>query len=93
VIITRPRNNPRRLLAEAVDNAGEQLGLSAADRNTYAGLAEKGTASEVRRALRCGLDSRRTRTLLVVDQFEELVSPATPGRGARRLCQTVDRSG
>jgi WD40 repeat protein len=78
VVITRPRSNPRRLLAEAVEDAGKPLGLSAADLNTYAGLAESGTASEVRRALRCGLDSKRTRTLLVVDQFEELVSPATP---------------
>ena len=79
VVVTQPRRNPRRVLAERVADAARRLGLSADDCRSYAADAEAGTASQVRRALRCGLDSARTRTLLVVDQFEELVHPQTTG--------------
>jgi hypothetical protein len=79
VVVTQPRRNPRRVLAERVADAARRLGLSADDCRSYAADAEAGNASQVRRALRCGLDSARTRTLLVVDQFEELVHPQTTG--------------
>ncbi|WP_165982420.1 nSTAND1 domain-containing NTPase [Dankookia rubra] len=73
----QPGQNPRLALGKAVEAAARRLGVSFNDRNKMAEAAEQGTIGSVRRALRCGLDPQRTRTLVVVDQLEELVT-STP---------------
>jgi WD40 repeat protein len=72
VVEARPRGNPRRALGEAVFDAAKRLGRIAADCATYMELAASGDPEKARHGLRCGLHSQRTRTLLVVDQLEEL---------------------
>ena len=72
VVGTRPRGNPRRALGEAVSDAAGRLGRTAADCVTYTELAASSDPEKVRHGLRCGLHAQNTRTLLVVDQLEEL---------------------
>ena len=78
VVTTQPRNHPFRQLGEAVDEAARGLGLSLADRGTLADWAASGDIDRVRRALRCDLPHARVQVLLVVDQFEELLTITPP---------------
>jgi WD40 repeat protein len=78
VVTTRPRNQPFRHLGDAVDDAAKTLGLSLADRGTLADWAASGQIEQVRRALRCDLPPERVQVLLVVDQFEELLTITPP---------------
>jgi hypothetical protein len=78
VVQTQPRTHPFQTLAEAVSEAAKRLGLSLADRGTLEGWARSGDPDQVRRALWCDLPPDRTRVLLLVDQFEELVTIAEP---------------
>lgn len=74
VIEMRPGGHPRRSLGDAVFKAAGALGMPALDRGTYQTWTV-GNDPELRRSgLRCGLDPDRARTLIVVDQFEELVT-------------------
>jgi hypothetical protein len=74
VVDLQPGRNPRRALGEAVERASRQLSNNFADVDKMATAAEQGKIGTVRRTLRCGLPANKTRTLLVVDQFEELVT-------------------
>jgi WD40 repeat protein len=78
VVTTRPRNQPFRQLGDAVDEAAKDLGLSLADRGTLADWAASGELDKVRRGLRCDLSPERVQVLLVVDQFEELLTITPP---------------
>src|SRR4051812_24411052 len=78
VVQTQPRTRPFQALAEAVGEAAKRLGLSLADRGTLESWARSGDPDQVRRALWCDLPPDRTRVLLLVDQFEELVTIAEP---------------
>ena len=78
VVTTRPRNLPFRQLGDAVEKAAEGLGRSLADQGTLADWAASGEIEKVRRGLRCGLPYDRTQVLLVVDQFEELLTITSP---------------
>ena len=78
VVTTRPRNQPFRQLGDAVDEAAKGLGLSLADRGTLADWAASGEIDKVRRGLRCDLPPERVQVLLVVDQFEELLTITPP---------------
>jgi TIR domain len=74
VIEFRPRSNPCRSLGEAVYKGAGVLQRAAADQGIYQTWA-MGDDPELRRqGLRCGLDPTCTRTLVVVDQLEELVT-------------------
>jgi hypothetical protein len=78
VVTTQPRGRPRVELGEAVEAAAKSLGLPLADQGTVGKWAASGTLEDVRRALRCGLAPEEVRVLLVVDQFEELVTLTPP---------------
>jgi hypothetical protein len=56
--------------------AAKRLGESAADCGTYKEWATSDESEKVRDGLRCGLPANCTRTLLVVDQLEELLTLA-----------------
>ncbi|KFG69399.1 TIR domain-containing protein [Microvirga sp. BSC39] len=78
VVEARPRANPRRALGEAVNDAAQRLGRDLSDRSTLIEWAINGDCEKVRHALRCDLPADRTRTLLVIDQFEELWTLTPP---------------
>jgi Novel STAND NTPase 1/WD domain, G-beta repeat len=78
VVQTQPRTRPFQALAEAVSEAAKRLGLSLADRGTLENWARSGDPDQVRRALWCDLPPDRTRVLLLLDQFEELVTITEP---------------
>jgi WD40 repeat protein len=74
VVGLRPGGNPRHALSVAVETAAQQLGVDCAERQSMARVVEEDSIDNVRQALRCGLCPDRTRTLVVVDQFEDLVT-------------------
>lgn len=78
VVTTQPRNQPFRQLGDAVGEAAKGLGLSLADRGTLADWAASGEIDKVRRGLRCDLPPGHVQVLLVVDQFEELLTITPP---------------
>jgi hypothetical protein len=78
VVSMRPGANPEEGLRTAVSEAAEKLGLSGTER---AGLRKRiavDDPSETAFALQCDLPAKKTATLLIVDQFEELLTQ-TPG--------------
>ena len=89
---TRPRNQPFRQLGDAVDEAAKGLGLSLADRGTLADWAASGEIDKVRRGLRCDLPPERVQVLLVVDQFEELLTITPPDLRAPFIDLLLDLS-
>ena len=77
VVAMRPRANPEEGLRTGVTEAAEKLGRSGDER---AGLRRRvaiADPSETAYALQCDLPAKKTATLLIVDQFEELFT-ATP---------------
>ena len=78
VIKVRPRANARRALGEAVYDAAQKLGRSAADCGTFQEWSASEDTEKRRNGLRCGLPSSDTRTLIVVDQFEEVFTQTPP---------------
>ncbi len=78
VVQTQPRTRPFQSLAEAVNEAAKRLGLTIDDRGTLESWARSSDPDQVRRALWCDLPPDRTRVLLLVDQFEELVTITEP---------------
>jgi WD40 repeat protein len=77
VVTMRPRDNPEEGLRLAVTEAAEKLGRSPDERASLRRRLAVSDPSETAYALQCDLPSRKTATLLIVDQFEELFT-ATP---------------
>ncbi len=76
VVCMRPSDEPIRGLREAVTEAAERLGRSG---DECAGLRRRinlADPGETAYAIRCDLPVHRTETLLIVDQFEELLTQA-----------------
>lgn len=74
VVVMRPGRDPIKGLKQAVTEAAERLGRSA---DECAGLRKRvdlEDPSETAYAVRCDLPVGKTETLLVVDQFEELLT-------------------
>jgi formylglycine-generating enzyme required for sulfatase activity len=78
VIDMRPTANPLRALGDAVFSASVRLGRNAADCGTYKEWGMGADVEKRRDGLRCGLPANATHTLLIVDQFEELVTLTPP---------------
>jgi WD40 repeat protein len=77
VISMRPGSNPEEGLRTGVSEAAQKLGLSVGDQSSLRKLVTVGDPSETEFGLQCDLPARKTATLLIVDQFEELFT-ATP---------------
>ena len=77
VITMRPRDNPMDGLAMAVTQAAQALNLPT---DQCASLRQQLTngPGEALFALECGLPAGRVRTLLIIDQAEELVTATSP---------------
>ena len=72
VVSMRPRANPEEGLRLGISEAAEKLGRSADERAGLRGRVDLANPSETAYALQCDLPARKTSTLLIVDQFEEL---------------------
>ena len=74
VVVMRPGGDPLEGLRRGVTEAAERMGLSPDER---AGLRRRlsfDDASECAYSLRCDLPANATETLLIVDQFDELLT-------------------
>jgi hypothetical protein len=92
VVQMQPRGRPFTALGEAVGEAARRLGLPLEDRTLLEDRASSREPGKVRSALRCDLPAEATRVLLVVDQFEELVT-SRPRGGAGAVCRPAARAG
>jgi hypothetical protein len=73
VVIMRPGNDPIQGLKDGISDATKLLGLDGAEQAKLRGRLNISGPGESAYALRCDLDRRQTETLLIIDQFEELL--------------------
>ncbi|MEM9140597.1 MAG: hypothetical protein AAGB15_12300, partial [Pseudomonadota bacterium] len=76
VVTMRPGADPASGLARAVDQAAADLGVPGADRARLRDDAMSLDPTRVKFALTCDLPADQTETLLIVDQFEEVLTQA-----------------
>ena len=74
VVVMRPRRDPIEGLRRGVTEAAERLGRSADQCAALRKRIDAADPSETAYAIRCDLPVGRTETLLIVDQFEELLT-------------------
>jgi WD40 repeat protein len=74
VVAMRPGANPEEGLRTGVSEAAEKLGRSGNERASLRRRIAVSDPSETAFALQCDLPARKTATLLIVDQFEELLT-------------------
>ena len=74
VLDYRPGVDPNAALGEAVLRAANALGRSVQEQEAFVRWAVCDDLILKKQGLRCGLDGRKTRTLLFIDQFEEIVT-------------------
>ncbi|HET7384913.1 MAG TPA: TIR domain-containing protein [Pseudolabrys sp.] len=74
VVVMRPRAHPIEGLKRGVTEAAERLGRAADDCAALRKRIDPADPSETAYAIRCDLPVGRTETLLIVDQFEELLT-------------------
>ncbi len=74
VIVMRPGGNPLEGLRRGVTEAAERMGLPPDARASLRRRLTLDDANEAAYALRCDLPAGATETLLIVDQFDELLT-------------------
>jgi hypothetical protein len=74
VVVMRPGRDPIEGLKEGVTKAAERFGRTFEERAALRKRIDAANASETAYAIRCDLPVGRTETLLIVDQFEELLT-------------------
>jgi transposase-like protein len=74
VVVMRPRRDPIERLKQGVTEAAERLGRSSEQCAALRKCIHAADPSETAYAIRCDLPVSKTETLLVVDQFEELLT-------------------
>ena len=74
VVIMRPRRDPIEGLKRGVTEAAERLGRAPEECAALRKRIDPADPSETAYAIRCDLPVGRTETLLIVDQFEELLT-------------------
>jgi hypothetical protein len=88
VVAMRPGANPEEGVRPGVTEAAEKLGRSSDERKSLRKGVAVSDSSETAYALQCDLPAKKTATLLIVDQFEELFS-ATPRAFAAPLVKLL----
>jgi hypothetical protein len=78
VVVMRPGGDPVENLRVGVTQAAERLGLDGEARAALRRRIDPGRTDEWIYALQCDLPVKATETLLVVDQFEELLTQTPP---------------
>src|SRR5262249_7968489 len=74
VVVMRPRRDPIEGLGGGVTEAAERLGRSADQWAALRRRIDPADPSETAYTIRCDLPVGKTETLLIVDQFEELLT-------------------
>ena len=77
VVTMRPRGNPIEGLRDGSRSAARKLDRSQADVASLRASISIADAGETAFALRCGLPPDKTSILLIIDQFEELLTAAS----------------
>jgi WD40 repeat protein len=80
VVVMRPRRDPLESLKRGVTEAAERLGRSAEQCAALRKRIDTADPSETAYAIRCDLPVGKTETLLLVDQFEELLTETEPAQ-------------
>jgi WD40 repeat protein len=80
VVVMRPRRDPMEGLRRGVTEAAERLGRCAEECAALRKRIQVGDPSEAAYAIRCDLPVAKTQTLLIVDQFEELLTETGEGQ-------------
>jgi hypothetical protein len=73
VVVMRPGGDPVQGLKDGITDAAKLLGLSGAEQAQLRDRVNISDPGESAYALRCDLDRKKTETLLIIDQFEELL--------------------
>jgi tetratricopeptide (TPR) repeat protein len=74
VVVTRPGTDPVENLRIGITDAAERLGLAADARAALRRRVDPATRAEWVYALQCNLPVKATETVLIIDQFEELLT-------------------
>ena len=82
VVVMRPRRDPIEGLRRGVTEAAERLGRSADQCAALRKRIDAADPSETAYAIRCDLPVGNTETLLIVDQFEELLTETAEAQRA-----------
>ncbi len=73
VVVMRPGNDPVQGLKDGITDAARLLGMEGAEQSQLRARLNISDPGESAYALRCDLDRKKTETLLIIDQFEELL--------------------
>jgi len=93
VVVMRPGNDPVQGLKDGITDTAKLLGLGGTEQSGLRGRVDISDFGESAYALRCDLDRKTTETLLIVDQFEELLIQTPEEKRApfvELLCALVD---
>jgi hypothetical protein len=93
VVVMRPGAEPLQGLKDGLTVAAQALGLAGGEQCDLRKRLDIADASESAYALRCDLDSKKTETLLIIDQFEELLTETPEEKRAPfvdLLCRLAD---
>ena len=82
VVTMRPRADPAEGLRRGVESAAQKLGRPLTDIASLRHSVSTADAGKTAFALRCGLPTDNTSTLLIVDQFEELFTATSDQNAA-----------
>lgn len=77
-VVMRPGADPLQGLRDGIDKAARGFDLGISERRALRKIVDLDDPGETAYALRCELDQDTTEVLLVVDQFEELLTTAEP---------------
>src|SRR3984893_8625586 len=73
VVVMRPGSDPIQGLKDGITDAAKLLGMGGAEQSSLRSRLDISNIGESAYALRCDLDRKKTETLLIIDQFEELL--------------------
>jgi hypothetical protein len=93
VVVMRPGSDPIQGLKDGITDAAKLLGLEGGEQAKLRSRINISDPGESAYALRCDLDRRKTETLLIIDQFEELLIQTPEDKRAPFadfLCALVD---
>ena len=94
VVVMRPGSDPVQGLKDGITDAAKLLGLNGDEQSKLRGRLNISDPGESAYALRCDLDRTKTETLLIIDQFEELLIQTPEDKRAPFvdfLCALSDR--
>jgi hypothetical protein len=72
-VVMRPGSDPIQSLKDGMTDAAKLLGMEGAEQSRLRARLNISDVGESAYALRCDLDRKKTESLLIIDQFEELL--------------------